>query len=229
MDPMNESQSVHNKNFYAVALWAAVTMLVIIPAQIIVFVLSPHPETVQGWLDLFGRNWFLGVIHFDGLYVVNNILLAILYVALLLMLVAEHPTSMTLATLFGLLGIASYFASNKAVEMVTLSKQYWSGVPGLSDEVFFASVQNMILAWKGTAFDIYYVLNGIALFLISAAMLKSRFFTRNAAIIGFISAFLMLIPSNFGTVGLVFSLLSLIPWYVFTIMMARVFWRQAKH
>jgi hypothetical protein len=113
--------------------------------------------------------------------------------------------------------------------MVTLSKQYWSGVSGLSDEVFFASVQNMILAWKGTAFDIYYVLNGIALFLISAAMLKSRFFTRNAAIIGFISAFLMLIPSNFGTVGLVFSLLSLIPWYVFTIMMARVFWRQAKH
>jgi hypothetical protein len=38
MDPMNESQSVSQQEFLRRGLWAAVTMLVIIPAQIIVFV-----------------------------------------------------------------------------------------------------------------------------------------------------------------------------------------------
>ncbi len=174
-------------------------------------------------------SWVLGVIHFDGLYIINNIILAVIYVALFLLLVDEHPTLMILATLFGLLGIASYFASNKAVEMFFLSKEYWGGRTNLPDEVFFASVQGLLLAWKGTAFDIYYILNGITLFLISSAMLKkSHLFKSSIAIVGFISAFLMIIPSNFGAVGMVFSLLSLIPWYLFTIMIARVFWNHLK-
>jgi len=224
---MNTTPLQHH-SFYRVSFWASLAMLVLIPMQIIVFVLSPHPTTVQGWLELFNRSWVLGVIHFDGLYIINNIILAVIYVALFLLLVDEHPTLMILATLFGLLGIASYFASNKAVEMFFLSREYWSGKTNLPDEVFFASVQGLLLAWKGTAFDIYYILNGITLFLISSAMLKSHIFKSSIAIVGFISAFLMIIPSNFGAVGMVFSLLSLIPWYLFTIMIARVFWNNSK-
>ena len=224
---MNTTPLQHH-SFYRVSFWASLAMLVFIPMQIIVFVLSPHPTTVQGWLELFKMSWVLGVIHFDGLYIINNIILAIIYVALFLLLVEEHPTLMILATLLGLLGIASYFASNKAVEMFFLSKEYWGGRTNLPDEVFFASVQGLLLAWKGTAFDIYYILNGITLFLISSAMLKSHLFKSSIAIVGFISAFLMIIPSNFGAVGMVFSLLSLIPWYLFTIMIARVFHFHAK-
>jgi len=224
---MNTAPLQHH-SFYRVSFWACLAMLVLIPIQILIFVLSPHPTTVLGWLELFKMSWVLGVIHFDGLYIINNIILAIIYVALFLLLVEEHPTLMILATLLGLLGIASYFASNKAVEMFFLSKEYWGGRTNLPDEVFFASVQGLLLAWKGTAFDIYYILNGITLFLISSAMLKSHLFKSSIAIVGFISAFLMIIPSNFGAVGMVFSLLSLIPWYLFTIMIARVFWNNSK-
>jgi hypothetical protein len=220
---MKNSIESKMESFYSVSFYAAVAMLIIIPVQIIIFVLSPHPDSIQGWLDLFGNNWILGVIHFDGLYIINNIILAVLYVALFILLYEEHQTLMILALLFGLLGIVSYFSSNKAVEMFFLSKEYWGGTSGLPDEVFFASVQNFLLSWRGTAFDIYYVLNGITLFLISFAMVKSQFFTTRVAVIGFISAFLMIIPSNFGTIGLICSLLSLIPWYIFTIMMAKVF------
>lgn len=124
-------------------------MLILIPIQILIFVLSPHPTTIQGWLELFKMSWVLGVIHFDGLYIINNIILAVIYVALFLLLVDEHPTLMILATLFGLLGIASYFASNKAVEMFFLSKEYWGGRTNLPDEVFFASVQGCCLLGKG--------------------------------------------------------------------------------
>jgi hypothetical protein len=43
-----------------------------------------------------------------------------------------------------------------------------------------------------------------------------------------VTGVLMIVPSTAGTVGLVFSLLSLIPWYVFAIRFARVFRRLAK-
>jgi len=69
---MNTTPLQHH-SFYRVSFWASLAMLVLIPMQIIVFVLSPHPTTVQGWLELFNRSWVLGVIHFDGLYIINNI------------------------------------------------------------------------------------------------------------------------------------------------------------
>jgi hypothetical protein len=39
---------------------------------------------------------------------------------------------------------------------------------------------------------------------------------------------LMMIPSTAGMIGLVFSLLSLIPWYVFSILAARQFFRFSR-
>lgn len=226
---MNDAHQFQTENFFRTAFWAVVVMLIIIPVQILVFALSPHPTSVQNWLELFGNNWLLGVIHFDGLYIINNIILAIMYAALFILMVKEHTTAMVLALLFGLLGITSYFASNKAVEMFFLGKAYHGGEAGLPIEVYLASTQSLLLAWKGTAFDIYYILNGLSLFLISYAMLKSRYFTKTTAIIGLISAFFMMIPSNFGTVGLLFSLVSLIPWYIFAIMIAQVFAEHSKN
>jgi len=45
---------------------------------------------------------------------------------------------------------------------------------------------------------------------------------------GLAAAILMTIPSTAGTIGLVFSLLSLLPWYVFTIQFSLVFRRLGR-
>ena len=91
-----------------------------------------------------------------------------------------------------------------------------------------AAGQAMLSGWQGTAFDIYYILNGIALILIAYVMLKSDVFTKFTAVIGLVSGVLMMIPSTAGMIGLVFSLLSLIPWYVFSILAARQFFRFSR-
>jgi hypothetical protein len=45
------------------------------------------------------------------------------------------------------------------------------------------------------------------------------------AVSGLLSGILMAVPSTFGTVGLYFSLASLVPWVVFAVLVARRLWR----
>ncbi|MGB4408057.1 MAG: hypothetical protein WBI82_14440 [Sphaerochaeta sp.] len=67
----------------------------------------------------------------------------------------------------------------------------------------------LIFQWKGTAFNIYYVLNGITL-ITTALVMRNSIFGNRTATVGLISGLLMVIPSTAGTAGLVCSLLSLI-------------------
>ena len=70
-------------------------------------------------------------------------------------------------------------------------------------------------AYTGTAFNTYYVLSTLCLLLFSYALLKSPQFKGSIGLWGLASGFFMIIPSSAGTIGIIFSLLSLIPWVVF--------------
>ena len=59
-------------------------------------------------------------------------------------------------------------------------------------------------------------------------MLRSQEFPRAAAVMAIVSGIFMIIPSTAGTIGLVFSLLSLIPWAAFLVFAIRVFLRLAR-
>jgi hypothetical protein len=209
------------KSLYRIAGFAAIAMLVIIPVQILVFVVTPIPVSIESWFSLFHNNWLLGLIHQDMLYIVSNILVAVMYLGLYIALRAKNESVMTVALLLGLLGIATYFASNKSFELLGISNQYYAASTETQQFMLLAAGQALLSGWQGTAFLIYYILNGITLVLISCVMLKSVIFKRTTAVIGLISGVLMMIPSTAGTIGLVFSLASLIPWYIFSILTAR--------
>lgn len=67
--------------------------------------------------------------------------------------------------------------------------------------------------YTGTIFNVYYVLNAICLLLFSYALIKSPRFKKSLGLwMGFSSGILMIVA---GTIGMTFSLLSLIPWVVF--------------
>jgi len=59
-------------------------------------------------------------------------------------------------------------------------------------------------------------------------MLKDSIYGKPTAIIGLVAGFFMVIPSTAGTLGLGFSLLSLIPWYIFGVRFCVIFRRLAK-
>ena len=73
--------------------------------------------------------------------------------------------------------------------------------------------------YTGTTFDVYYILNAIVLLTISFVMFKSKIYIRATAWSGLVSGVLMSIPSTFGVIGLVFSLVFLIPWIVFSVLL----------
>lgn len=196
------------------AAFCSLAMLVLIPTQIIVFSLHRPPSEAKLWFDLFASNWFLGLIEMDLLYLIDNALVALVYLGLYEILKEKYRALMQIALLLGYIGIAAYYSSNPAFELWEAQRNYAQASTLIEQQTWLTIAESLILQWRGTAFNSYYILNGICLILISYALLKSDL-PRKIGAIGLISGILMSIPSTAGTLGLVFSILSLIPWMVF--------------
>ena len=225
--PTTKIETQWNKLFLFGGI-AGLAMLGIMVAQITIFIIWPPPETVPDFFVLFQKSWLLGLLSMDLLYLINNAVLILIYLALFMALKHTHPSAMLIALVLGLVGIAAYYASNTAFEMLRLSQFYAEAADETQKAVFLGAGEAMLAIYKGTAFDVYYVLNGIMLLITAAVMLKSELFSRATAIWGLAAGVLMSIPSTAGTIGLIFSLASLVPWAVFLALVLRRFFKLAK-
>ena len=193
--------------------------------QIIVFIARPPPNTVLGYFTLFHKNGILGLLSLDLLYIVDNALVIPLYLALYAALRKDSPSFMAIALAFGLVGIATYFASNTAFEMLALSSQFAAATTTVQRVQFLAAGQAMLAIYQGTAFNVYYILGAIATLIISMVMLRSSNFGKVTAYAGIAAGALMLIPSTAGTIGLYFAFCSLVPTAIWLILIARRLFR----
>ncbi len=214
---------------YKVGGIAAIVIVLIIPIQLLVFTVFPPPETTIGFFELFRDNWIIGLLSLDFLYYLNNGLLILVYLGLFASLRKADFSNMLIAVTTGFIGIAVYYASSVGFEMLSISKQYYSTASIESKQQLLAVGHGLIARYKGTAFDVYYVFNAIALLLISLTMYKSKDFGKSSATWGLIAAIFMLIPSTAGTIGLIFSLISLLPWIVFSVLIGKRLIQMAKN
>lgn len=213
------------KPLYKVGGLAALIVVAFIPIQIIIFLSWPPPSTVIGYFTLFHNNWFLGLLSLDLLYLVDNALLILIYLALYAVLRRADQAFMAVALTLGLVGVASYYASNTAFEMFSLSSQYAAATTEAQRSLIEASGQAMLTIYTGTAFDVYYVLNAVATLIISVVMLRSTLFGKGTAYVGVATGVLMVVPSTAGIIGLILSLMSLVPAAIWYILIARrLFW-----
>jgi len=223
--PMDTSQALMAdsawKPLYRVAGVAALLMVVFIAIQSIVFLAWPPPDTVLGYFTLFQQNWFLGLLSRDLVYMLSHVLLVLIYLALYAALRRASPSFMAIALTLGLLGIAAYFASNTAFEMLALSNQYTAATTDAQRSQLLAAGQAMLAIYQGTAFNVYYVFNAVATLIISVVMLRSTIFSKVTASVGLVTGVLMVIPSTVGTIGLYLALLSLVPFAIWCILIAR--------
>jgi hypothetical protein len=213
---------------YRISGIATIVMLILIPVQIAVYTIWPIPESTLEWFRLFQSNWVLGLMHLDVLYILNNTIVAIMYLAFYMSLRRKNEVLMLLAVLAGLLATAAYYSSNPAFEMLSLSRQFTAIDSEPQRSMFLAVGQALIAQWKGTAFDVYYMLSAACLIIMSVTMFKSAVYSKSMAVIGLTSGILMLIPSTVGTIGIYFSLASLIPWVIFSILAAVRFLRLSR-
>lgn len=210
---------------------AALVMAVLIVVQVFVYVAWP-PPAVDGsalpWFELLHSNPLLGLLSLDLLYLFDTALLIVLYLALYVALRQASESAMLIGTALGLVGAAAYFASNTAFEMLALSGGYAGAATDAERSTFLAAGAAALTAYRGSAFTVYYLLNAITLLVIAAVMLRSRIFSRLTASMGLIAGLLMTVPASAGMLGISMALASLLPWVVFSVLVAQKLFRLGR-
>jgi len=199
---------------------AAVTVLVLIAVQMPVFLSRPLPSTVSEWFDLFRTSPLVGLFNMDVLMLVDNALLAVVFLALYVALRPASPSWMAIAVVLALVSITTYLASNTAFQMLSLSERYAEAATEAERIAALAAGEAMIATWQGSAFNASYVLSAISILITAAVMLRSRVFSRWTGYVGLTFGTLSLVPASAGSIGLVFSLLSLIPMALWLVLVA---------
>lgn len=202
----------------ALAIWM-VTLL--IPVQVVVFIAYPPPADPVGFYNLYDQNWLLGLLSLDLLYIINNTLIMFFYLGLFAALKETNFSWMLISLVTGLVGISAYYSSVIAFEMFSLSKQFHVAQTAELKQQLVTAGYCLMAIYTGSSFTIYYVLNAVTLIIISIVMLRSNVFTRSTGALGLASGILMIVPSTAGSLGLVLSLISLIPWIGFSILAAK--------
>jgi len=187
----------------------------------IVFFVWPPPSTVTGWFTLFQDNAFVGLLDMDLLLIVDYALMGMVFLALWAALKRASQSFMTIALTLELIGVATYFASTAAFEMLSLSNHYAAATTDSERSIFLAAGQGMLATWQGTAFNVSYILGAIALLIVSIVMVRSHVFSKTIAYVGILASVLMFVPPTAGTIGIFFSLISLVPTVIWLILIAR--------
>jgi len=208
-------------SLYKVAGFAAILVVAFIPIQMAVFMVNPPPSNIVGWFDLFNRNALVGLIDLDLLLIIDQVLMGLIFLALYQLLKHSNRSSMLIALTLAMLGIAAYFASTVAFEMLNLSNQYASAATDADKSTLVAAGQVLIATWQGTAFDVGYIMEGIAMLMISFVMLSSGIFTKTASYVGIILGIMSLVPPTVPVIGMFFAIGSLIPLIAWLIFVAR--------
>lgn len=197
--------------------WAALGSVALTVVQIGVFVMWPPAETVPEIFDVMRRSPVLGLLSMDALYLVNNLLVLLLYLALAVVLWPVSRSAVALILALGVVQIAAYYASNPAVEMLTLARTHARAQA--PERTVLEDVGEAVLAgWTGTAFLVYYFLGASVLLILAWLLRRTAIFPASAAWWALAAGLLMLVPSPFGLVGMVFAILSLLPWSVFCVL-----------
>ena len=200
--------------------WCAFASVVLIVLNVPLFLIWPPPESTADFFDLLLENPILGLILLDLPLMVSNLLAFILYITLAVLLWRVNRSAVVIALAFGVVSTAAFMASVRPVEMLTLAHAY-AAADAPTGAALLAIGDGMRATVEGTAYDVYYFLGFATLLTLTIVMLRSSIFTRATAVWGLSSAILMAVPANFGQLGLVFSLLSLLPWSVFAILVCR--------
>lgn len=155
--------------------------------DIMVYVIWPQPSTVTAWFSLFHENWILGLLDLDFLGIIIYIIVIPAILALYLTLRQTSQSWAAIGGVLTLVGMATYFASNTGVSMLSLSSQYAAATTDAQRAMFLAAGQAIIAIFFGPAFTTSFILVSSALLITALVMLRSPRFSRGVALIGIVA------------------------------------------
>ena len=199
-----ENQVIHAENTAAAwkdlymvggvaALIAAVLFRRNLGSEISLFSNHAAPGTVIGWFELLRNNPFLGLTLLNLFDLVNYALVGLIFLALYGALRRANKSAMVIATAFGLVGIAVYFASNQSFAMLSLSAQYAAATTDAQRSMFLGAGQALLAinnpgaTYQGTGIYLSLLLVTLAGLIISIVMLQSSVFGKATASMGILA------------------------------------------
>ena len=217
------------KTLFYIAALAAVYMIILIPIQGIVYIVSPPPGTVLGFFELFQKSTLMGLINLDLLLTIDYVLVLFIYFVIFIVLSRREKSLSLIATILGCLSITLYIVSREATfSMIALSNEYFGATTEMEQAAALAAGKTLLAMYNGSSFSLSYVLGGFTMLLFSIVMLKDEVFEISIPITGLIMGVLMFVPPTVGEIGVWISMVSLVPTLIWMILMSRWLFRTAR-
>jgi hypothetical protein len=211
-------------SLYRIAGVAALAVVALIPVQVAVYIVWPPPTSVLDYFSVFQNNALLGMLDLDVLLVVDQLLIVVVLLGLYAALRRTSESLMLVGTVGGVLGAVLLIVSREATfSMLPLSQQYADASSESQRAALLAAGQTLLTVYNGTSFSLGYFLSGLAMLLVSTVMLRGAVFSRVTGVAGIVAGVTGLVPANMGTLGLVLSLISLLPLVVWLTLLGRRF------
>lgn len=191
----------HWNSLYKIGGAAALIVVLVALIEIIVTFFpgggrtAPKSVTVIDWFTLFQDNWFMGLRNLGLLNIVMVVLGILVFFALFGAHRRVNMTYAALAMLISFIGIAVFFATNRAFAMLELSSQYAAATSDAQRSMLAAAGQTMLSVSQshtpGTFLGFF--LSEVAGIMISIVMLRGKVFNKAAAYVGILAFGLLLI------------------------------------
>ena len=199
---MNESKS-ENADFGWTSLYklGGVAALLIVLTALLEIILTFLPggyasaDTFNDWFTLFQNNWFLGLRNLGLLNIVMNMLGIPTFFALYTAHRNISRPYAELALIISFIGVAVFYATNRAFSMLDLSNQYAAATTDAQRAMLSAAGQSMLSVGEshtpGTFIGFF--LSEAAGILISVVMLRSKVFNALNAYFGILGFGLLMV------------------------------------
>jgi hypothetical protein len=209
---------------YRVAGGGALLTALLIPLQVVAFIVWPLPEGgAAAWFAVFRENPVRGLVSYDILILLEEALLIPIVLALYTLLQRRSASVMLLAAGFWFVSIALFIGANTGFEMLTLANRHAEAADEAAQAAYLATGEGMLAAYmgNGTSFVVGYLLASIAGVLVGLGMLRTPVFHRAAAwavIVANVLGFGLFLPG----IGILLSLVSVV---VLCVWYAAIGWR----
>lgn len=203
---------------YRVAGAGALLTALLIPLQVVAFIVWPLPAGgAADWFAVFRDNPVRGLVSYDLLILLEEALLIPIVLALYTLLAHRSASLMLVTAGFWLVSIALFIGANTGFEMLTLATSHAEATDEAARAAYLATGEGMLAAYmgNGTSFVVGYVLASVAGILLGVAMLRTPVFHRAAAyavIVANVLGFGLFLPG----IGILLSLVSVVilcVWY----------------
>ncbi|MFX0196883.1 MAG: hypothetical protein ACFFCW_12215 [Candidatus Hodarchaeota archaeon] len=195
---------------------AAVLSVIIIPLSAVLFLMYPAPESVAGWFAQFQENKIIGLIQFDFLYVLVNLLLIPIVITFWFLLRRLNESMMVVAMVLVVIAIPALLISRPMFDFIHLSNQYAAATSDAVRSHYLAAGEVMLAMFNGTGYHMHLILGVIGYLIISVLMLKSPYFRKSTAYMGILGNVLtwgFYIP-KIGIAVLLFSVIFFEAWMI---------------